>query len=293
MYDLSATISNPLVKEILDYLGHPPKKPTLRYLNRMIHAYIRKVPWESVSRILKRHRTAETEACPRLPGEFWREALQHGFGGTCFESSLAFFSLLEALGYNAYLTVNNMGASIGCHAAIVVLLGGQKYLVDITIPVHAAIRMDPQRMVRKRTLMFDYILRPVSENVYEVERTHRSRSNLFTLIDIPVSLPDFQAVLEDDYSQATGRFLKEVVMVKVIDEKAQRFFSSQKPYKLEGFDRAGRTETLLQPETLPYKLAGLFQMPADSIAQTLALIEGPPAALIVPDNLPLRSRQHA
>lgn len=70
--------------------------------------------------------------------EFWSDALQHGFGGTCYESSLAFYGLLDALGYEGYLTVNDMGDSRGCHAAIVLLLNGQKYLVDITIPIHAA-----------------------------------------------------------------------------------------------------------------------------------------------------------
>lgn len=116
--------------------------------------------------------------------------MQHGFGGTCFESSLAFYSLLTTLGYKGYLTVNDMGDSRGCHAAIALFLDGQKYLVDITIPVHAAIRIDPQKTILRRTALFDYTLRPVSENKYEVERSHRPSKTLFTLNDVPVSLQD-------------------------------------------------------------------------------------------------------
>jgi len=268
-------ISNPLTSDILDYLGCPAKAPTLHYLNQLIHTYIRKVPWESVSRIIKRHTTLETKDCPRLPEEFWGEALRHGFGGTCYESSLAFFSLLTALGYERYLTVNDMGDSRGCHAAIIILLNGQKYLVDITIPVHAAIRIDPQKTVKQRTALFDYILRPVSKDKYEVERCHRPSKNLFTLIDIPVKPVDYQAIIEDDYTETTGRFLKSVVMVKVVDEKAQRFFGDQQPYKLESFDRAGRTERLIEPERLPHTLAELFQMPEDSISSALSWTENP------------------
>src|SRR5512134_2506820 len=173
-------LSDSVVKEVLDYLGCSHKAPTLRYLNRLIHAYIRKVPWESVSRIVKRHATLETKGCPRLPEEFWRDAMRYGFGGTCFESSLAFYSLLMALGYEGYLTVNDMGESIACHAAITILLGGQKYLVDITIPVHAAVRIDSRKPVRRNTALFDYILRPVSKDKYEVERWGRPSKNLFT-----------------------------------------------------------------------------------------------------------------
>jgi len=265
-------ISNSLSTDILNYLGCPPKAPTLRYLNQLIHAYIRRVPWESVSRIIKRYATTETKNCPRLPEEFWSDAMKYGFGGTCFESSLAFYSLLTSLGYNGYLTVNNMGDSIGCHAAIVVLFDGQKYLVDITIPVHAAVRIDPQKIVKRKTALFDYILRPVSENKYEVERSYLPSKNLFTLIDIPVSLANYLAVVEDDYTEANGRFLKSVVMVKVVDEKGQRFFSDHLPYKLESFYRAGRTEKFIEPEALPHFLAKVFQMPEGSISAALSWI---------------------
>ena len=266
-------ISNSLKTDILNYLDCPPKAPTLRYLNRLIHTYIRKVPWESISRIIKRHTTPETKDCPRLPEEFWNDAMKYGFGGTCFESSLAFYSLLTALGYEGYLTVNDMGESRGCHAAIVIVINGQKYLVDNTIPVHAAIRIDPQKTVRRRTALFDYKLRPTSENKYEVERSHRPSKNLFTLIDVPVSLPDYLAIVEDDYSETTGRFLKSVVMVKVVNEMGMRFFSDQLPYKLESFYRAGRTEQFIESELLPHTLAKLFQLPEDSISTALSLIQ--------------------
>ena len=285
-------LSNAFVKDILDHLGCPPKNPTLRYLNQLIHAYIRRVPWESVSRIIKRHETAETKDCPRLPEEFWSDAMQHGFGGTCFESSLAFYSLLVKLGYEGYLTVNDMGESRGCHAAIVIVINGQKYLVDNTIPIHGAIRLDPHKTIKRQTILFDYILRPVSENKYEVERSHRPSKNLFTLIDIPVSLPDFLAIIEDDYTETNGRFLKSVVMVKVVNEKGQRFFSEQQPYKVESFDRVAKLESFIEPEVLPHTLAKLFQLPEDSLSTALSLVEEPPIPFTVPGLLQVRCSQH-
>jgi arylamine N-acetyltransferase len=267
--------NNPIVKDILEHLGCPPKAPTLRYLNRLIQAYIRKVPWESVSRIIKRHTTPETKDCPRLPEEFWQEAMQHGFGGTCFESSLAFYSLLTALGYEGYLTVNDMGDTLSCHAAIIIVIKEQKYLVDITIPVHAAIRIDPQKTEKRWTALFDYTVCPVSENKYEVNRSHRPTKNLFTLIDIPVSLSDYLAIVEDDYTETNGRFLKSVVIVKVVNEKAQRFFSDQLPYKMESFDRTNRIEKIIDPKVLSQSLAEVFQMPEEGISAAFSWIPEP------------------
>jgi arylamine N-acetyltransferase len=269
-------LSDSLTTDILSFLDCPRKAPTLRYLNRLIYAYIRKVPWESVSRIIKRHANPETKDCPRWPAEFWRDAIQHGFGGTCYESSLAFYGLLSTLGFEGYLTVNDMGDTIGCHAAVIVWLDGQKYLVDVTIPVHAAVRIHPQKTIRRKTAFLDFTIRPVRENVYQVERSHHPKRNAFTLIDMVVSLPDYRAIVTDDYQDATGRFLKSVVIVKVAGEKTVRFFSDLTPYKLESFSRGGKEEIMIEPERLPEILAGIFKMPEGSISAALACVRAPP-----------------
>jgi hypothetical protein len=261
-----------LLNDILDYLDCPPQSPSLRYLNHLIHSYIRTVPWESVSRIVKRHATPETKDCPRLPEEFWWNAIQYGFGGTCFESSLAFYSLLVALGYEGYLTVNDMETTRACHAAIVLLLNREKYLVDITIPVHAAVRLDPQQITRRRTTFQDYTIRPVREKAYDVERSHHPNRNAFTLIDVPIGLPAYHTVVENDYTDS-GYFLKSVVMVKVIENKAYRFFSDHKPYRLETFSRAGKDESFLPSGLESRSLARIFQMPEDKIADALFYVK--------------------
>jgi arylamine N-acetyltransferase len=240
-------------------------------LNRLIYAYIRKVPWESVSRIVRRHTVAATSDCPRWPEEFWDCAIGYGFGGTCFESTLAFYSLLSSLGYEGYLTVNNMGDTRGCHAAIILLLNGSKYLVDVTIPVHASIRVEPGKTTRRSTVFHDYTLLPAAENVYEVERSHHPKRNAFTLIDAPVSLPDYRAIVTKDYSD-TGLFLKSVVIVKVIGDKVWRFFSDPRPYKVESFNRTTKNETIVPPEALAPILAALFHLPQDCICDALSYI---------------------
>lgn len=264
-------LNKQLTGQVLTYLDCPPHTPTLRYLNRLIQAYIRRVPFESVSRIVKRHSTPLTANCPRLPQEFWRDAMQHGFGGTCFESSFAFYHLLTALGYKGYLTVNDMGEKRGCHAAIVVLLNGRKYLVDITIPVHVAIQINPRKATRRQTFCHDFTIRPVGKNKYAVMRSHHPKKIAFTLIDVPVSISDYRAILERDYTE-TGNFLKSVVMNKVIDDKTTRFFSDEKPYRLVRFNKHDRKETPLRTKTLPRVLAGTFKLPQDKIAAALAYI---------------------
>jgi hypothetical protein len=265
-------MKNQMTEKVLNHLECPRKAPTLRFLNRLIHAYIRKVPWESISRIIKRRATPDTRDCPRLPEEFWNDALQHGFGGTCYESSLAFYSLLISLGYEGYLTVNDMGESHSCHAAITILFGGQKYLVDVTIPLHAAVRINPRRVMRRRTLLYNFALHPVRKNVYEVTRSPHPSRVAFTLIDVPVSLSGYYVILQNDYLE-TGHFNKSVVMNKVIKDSTTRFFSDKKPYKLERFNKHGKREIPLRSKSLPRTLAETFHMPEGEITIALSHVQ--------------------
>ena len=41
--------------QILSYIGCVREEPSVRYVNRLIRAYIRRLPWGSVLRIVKRH----------------------------------------------------------------------------------------------------------------------------------------------------------------------------------------------------------------------------------------------
>ncbi|MCA9956361.1 MAG: arylamine N-acetyltransferase, partial [Anaerolineales bacterium] len=122
-----------LTAQVLAFLKVEASRPTLPALEKLLAAYYCTVPWESIFRIVQR---AE-DPSPRWPEQFWREAMTQGAGGTCFESNYAFFALLQTLGYDGYLTINNMGESIGCHTAVVIVLDGQKWLVDVGIPLYA------------------------------------------------------------------------------------------------------------------------------------------------------------
>jgi len=234
----------PSTAGILAYLGCSPGTPGIRSLNRLVQAFIRKVPWESAFRIAKRAVTPDLAQRPRWPDEFWRDAIQSGGGGTCFENNYAFFCLLRSLGYTGYLTVNDMGEQRGCHAAIVILLDGRKYLVDVGIPLLTALPVDPGRATRRSTWLHGYTVQPDGARQdgadrYQVLRSRHPKPNIYTLFDTPVSEPDYRRVVEQDYGEA-GLFLDKVIVVKVIGERLWRFSSAEQPYCLEWFGKAER-----------------------------------------------------
>jgi len=230
------------VQKILDHLGVASPSSTdgkaasmnQAFLDQLIAAYCRTVPWESAFRMVRRAQVTATDHCPRWPEKFWRENLAQGAGGTCFESNYAFFALLQSLGFTSYLTVNNMGETVGCHTAIVVLLEGQKWLVDAGFPLYASLPINPAGVMHRTTKFLSYTVRPEGENRYQVEQWPHPRHNAFTLIDVPVAEADYRTFTTADYGR-DGLFLDAVIINKIINDQPWRFNMREIPWQLHCF----------------------------------------------------------
>lgn len=234
-------LDNDQTHAVLSHLRVEGTAPTLNLLDDLVHAYTRTVPWESATRIAKWSRTVEINECARWPNEFWRDNLERGGGGTCFESNYAFYSLLRALGYKGYLTINDMDNTRGCHTAIILNLDGENWLVDVGIPLHTPIRINPVKQSHRASEFHNYTLTPAGRSRYEVERDRHPNPYIYTLIDRAVEERAYQQATTADYGEG-GFFLDRLIINKVIEDRMWRFDSEEKPYRLEFFDPGVRTD---------------------------------------------------
>lgn len=238
-------LSSELKTAVLTHLHLAPAVPDHAFLDALLNAYVRTVPWETVFRIVKRGKTAVSDDCPRWPAEFWRDTMERGGGGTCFESNYAFFSLLLALGFDGYLTINNMGESQGCHTAIILFLDGQKWLVDVGIPLYAPIAINPDDVVEKVTAFMRYTVVPEENGRYEISQYPHPKPYVFTLIDQPVTDAAYRAATTADYG-ADGLFLDKIIVNKIVDERMWRFNSTIIPTCFESFADGVRFEEMIE-----------------------------------------------
>lgn len=251
-------------KAVLNYLEVTPNGvPDLLLLEELISAYTRFVPWESATRIIRRARVTDDEMCPRWPGIFWEDAIEQGGGGTCFESNYAFYALLTKLGFTGYLTINNMGESIGCHAAIIVHLDDDLWLADVGLPVYVPLALHPRNKTSRTSRFHKYFVTPKALDVYDIDRDRHPKRNCYTLIKVPVAQEQFKTAIADDYGQ-NGLFLDRVIVTKVIGDRVWRFNSGEVPYQMERF-KDGQREVL----DLPNDLRGAAQ----SIGQRFGIEE--------------------
>lgn len=265
-------LSPELAELVLAHLHVAPAAPTVALLEELIAAYIRIVPWESAFRIAKRARTKETAACPRWPLEFWTDTMERGGGGTCFESNYAFYSLLLTLGYDGYLTINNMGDKIGCHTAIVLHLEGQKWLADVGIPLYAPLLIDPTETTTRTTPFLNFAVVPDGLNRYQIERWPHPSRNIFTLVDEPVPNDTYRAATTADYD-TNGLFLDKIVINKIINEQPWRFNSAEQPWRLNMFMDGIRTDKESDGDTAT-AVASHFSMDIETVRQALTHLYG-------------------
>lgn len=266
----SLDIAPALAHEVAGWLGVAAGAPGLRQLNRLVAAYVRRVPWESASRIARRSRAAPDDAPALWPAAFWRAAIDAGSGGTCFESNAAFFALLRALGYRGHLTINDMEPQCACHTAIVVQLAGDDYLVDVGIPLHRALRLRPDRATRTRAAFHTYAAAPQPGGRYRITRTRHPKPYIFTLNAAPVDAATYAGAVARDYGPG-GLFLDRVVITKLVDEAVWRFASGEGECQLECFDQHGRQVRPL-PERPAAALAAHFGMDEATVAAALEAV---------------------
>jgi len=194
--------------------------------------------------------------------------LKYGTGGTCFENNLAFFTLLNELGFDGYLTINDM-ENPACHTASIITLRGQKYLADVAIPIHCALPLYVDRITRRSNEFHHYTIRAENNCRYAIERSHHPKRRIFTLVDVPIPLEEYRNAVQNDYEQ-TGYFLDRVIIVKIIEGRLWRFSSVDRPFKLEGFDKTSKQGVILETNKLAKSLSDRFGIDKDKIALALS-----------------------
>jgi hypothetical protein len=236
------------VDRILHHLGVEKQTPSAVLLNALMASYVQRVPWETASRIVRRSDVADTAQCPRWPDEFWDTALARGTGGTCFESNYAFFSLLRELGFKGYLTINNMGDTVGCHTACIIEADGERWLVDAGLPLHVPVPLDADKTTEAVSPYLTYSAVPSGEQRFQIERAPHPHPNCFTLLDTPIDEDSYRAATIADYD-VNGLFLDKIIVNKVVDGNLCRFNGTERPYHIQRFVDSDRTDTVFDDQS--------------------------------------------
>jgi arylamine N-acetyltransferase len=260
-----------MIENILQHLKVKRSPPTLEYLQELMTAYCSNVPWESVSKIVKKKLCDQTKNFLRLENEFWTSAFQYGTGGTCYESNWAFFCFLQNVGFDGYLTINNIIDKSSVHSAIVIIIKGKKYVVDIGYPTYAPIPVDEEAVAVSDNLMINYRCTPVSSKEYIIENFPHPKPYLYHLSDIPVHPKDYLKIANDDYGEG-GLFSDRIIIRKMINKVPTRFDSEDIPYNIHTLQNGEKLKTFIKEEDLIRRLSDHFILNRQIINQAFIIL---------------------
>jgi len=116
-------------KEIfLGHFGLPAGDPALEMLRHIVTCYSN-LPYENLTKIIKKYTAHSPEERLRGPLEVVRGYVTHHTGGTCFSLTYCLGSILSSAGYRCHPVMADMKRA-NIHCALVVEMNERRYLVD-------------------------------------------------------------------------------------------------------------------------------------------------------------------
>ncbi len=267
-------LTPPQRDEVLAWLGVPTPSRTRAWLDAGLAAYARRVPWESASRIVRRARHADADACVAAPAVFWESAMSRGLGGTCFESNAALAALLTASGIPTTLTINDMPPTVACHTALLAEAEGEQFVVDAGFPLYAAVPLPRGGETREVVTRWGtFSATAVGPGRYRIGQHPHPRPLAFELVNRAVTPQAYLGAMRADYGPG-GLLLDRVIIKKVVQGTTWRFASGERPWVLERFaDGVRRTELLPGDVARTATALGAhFGIDCDVVRQALELV---------------------
>jgi len=131
-----------VLDEFLSHFHIDARQPRRQLFYSAARAFSR-IPYENISKIIRRAEAGGDEKARRSPDEVIADHIRWGTGGTCFSLTSALCGLARCMGFEAEYLLADRGYGQNTHSALSVLIDGEPYLVDpgflITEPVPLAL----------------------------------------------------------------------------------------------------------------------------------------------------------
>ncbi|MFH1759768.1 MAG: arylamine N-acetyltransferase, partial [bacterium] len=182
--------------------------------------FLRSIPYENISKAVKRSEVTDIRDAPRLSSELMRAHRELGTGGTCFSLSWYLNNFLNEEGINSRIVMCDRAYGENTHCAVIVDQQdeNQRYLLDPGYLSFLPLEIMDNEISRMETPYNSIYLEPEDGKrryalytFYKNERKYR-----FTIKDIPINKEDFMNYW---YKSFDAEFMKKPVLTKLIGNK--------------------------------------------------------------------------
>jgi arylamine N-acetyltransferase len=267
------SVTTSWVQRYLDFLGVEREPPALEALSRLTRAHLLRVPFESVTSVLRRAHNP-VGPVPPLDADVLLDAWIAGrSGGLCFEITYAFDLLLDALGYRCHPVLAFITFP-GSHQAVLVELDGARYLVDAGngAPLFEPTLLDGTVEVSRYGLAYQY--RPGDhQDEWIQDRWIDGAWAPFCRFDLRPPDPAVRAAAFQRHHVPGGSWVVDSVVLVGCTEHA---LLSLRNGDLTRFSVDGKSVERVELVAYPRVAADVFGMPNLPIAEALQALENRP-----------------
>jgi arylamine N-acetyltransferase len=150
------------MNELQNFIGHyniHPGGTPWQLLERVVAAFAR-LPYENITKIIKKAESGNCEQARRYPEEVIRDHINWGAGGTCFSLTAALSSLVRDLGWKTEYILADRRYGQDTHCALLIWIKGIPHLLDPGYLIVNPIPLHSEKKLHIKTGINDLILTP-------------------------------------------------------------------------------------------------------------------------------------
>jgi len=118
-----------VLMDFMEHFGIRPGGPPRQLLENVVTAFAG-LPYENITKIIKRAEAGSPEKARRYPEEVIRNHIDWGAGGTCFSLTSALMHLVRCLGWQAEYILADRRYGQNTHCALLVWVEAEPHLLD-------------------------------------------------------------------------------------------------------------------------------------------------------------------
>ena len=147
------------LSDFMQYFGISPDESRRQLLDRVVTAFAG-IPYENLTKIIKRAETGSDEKARRYPDEVIHDHIDWGAGGTCFSLTAALAQLVHELGWEAEYILADRSYGSNTHCALLIRIDGVWHLLDPGFLIVNPIQLEAEGEQEIHTAFNRLILKP-------------------------------------------------------------------------------------------------------------------------------------
>jgi arylamine N-acetyltransferase len=262
---------NAAMKTLTEFMAHfdIPSQAESRRLLRTIAGAFATLPYENITKIIKREECGNPEKARRYPEEVIRDHIAWGTGGTCFSLTSALMHLVRSLGWEAEYILADRRYGQNTHCALLVRIDGIPHLLDPGYLITDPIPLFGQSEREFKTSFNRLVLTPDEGRNKTSLSTIQGGERMYRLSykTSPVDTGEFCKAWDASFSWDMMRY---PLLTRTADSK-QIYLKGSKIQIRDG-DSVQRGEILM--EELIAKIAAEFRIHPSVVAHGISILRG-------------------